>query len=216
MFLIAQGLLAFILILYTFMHYYIYQIMVTYKVKFGKLYKNAMLFAIAKFPQNIIFTLLSGGLLLGVFILLNVFSFLAFVIVFTAICKFIIEFYVRCYFEKHTAAVKNDLSWREKTTMKRERQDVLVAPEQIQVQKEYIHKIKHYNAQLGAQPLAFVVTYGCQQNENDSERIRGMLAEAGYGFCDKAEDADLILYNTCAVREHAELKVYGNLGALDF
>lgn len=101
-----------------------------------------------------------------------------------------------------------------KTTMKRERQDVLVAPEQIQVQKEYIHKIKHYNAQLSAPPLAFVVTYGCQQNENDSERIRGMLAEAGYGFCDKAEDADLILYNTCAVREHAELKVYGNLGAL--
>ena len=98
--------------------------------------------------------------------------------------------------------------------MKRERQDVLIAPEQIQAQKEYIHKIKHYNAQLGAQPMAFVVTYGCQQNENDSERIRGMLAEAGYGFCEKAEDADLILYNTCAVREHAELKVYGNLGAL--
>ena len=98
--------------------------------------------------------------------------------------------------------------------MKRERQDVLVAPEQIQAQKEYIHKIKHYSAQLGAQPMAFVVTYVCQQNENDSERIRGMLAEAGYGFCEKAEDADLILYNTCAVREHAELKVYGNLGAL--
>lgn len=102
MFLIAQGLLAFILILYTFMHYYIYQIMVTYKVKFGKLYKNAMLFAIAKFPQNIIFTLLSGGLLLGVFILLNVFSFLAFVIVFTAICRFIIEFYTSDVILKNT------------------------------------------------------------------------------------------------------------------
>ena len=62
--------------------------------------------------------------------------------------------------------------------------------------------------------LACVRTYGCQQNVADSERIKGMLAEIGYGFTDHTEEADLVLFNTCAVREHAELKVYGNIGAL--
>ena len=100
--------------------------------------------------------------------------------------------------------------------MKRDSNGVLVSPAQIQAQNEYSKKIKSYYEQKGVQPLAFVVTYGCQQNENDSERLRGMLAEAGYGFCKKAADAALILYNTCAVREHAELKVYGNLGAVSY
>lgn len=98
--------------------------------------------------------------------------------------------------------------------MTRNREEIIIPSAQMQAQKEFMQKIKAYNEKRPAQPLAFVVTYGCQQNENDSERIRGMLAEAGYSFCSKAEDADLILYNTCAVREHAELKVYGNLGAL--
>ena len=98
--------------------------------------------------------------------------------------------------------------------MKRSRQDVLIPQEQIEKQKEYIQKIKAHYIRQDIQPLAFLVTYGCQQNENDTERLRGMLAEAGFGFCDKAEDADLILYNTCAIRDHAEQKVYGNLGAL--
>lgn len=95
-----------------------------------------------------------------------------------------------------------------------ERKDVVISEQQISVQKEFINKIRAYNKARAVQPKAFVVTYGCQQNENDSERIRGMLSESGYGFCDRAEDADIIIYNTCAVREHAELKVYGNLGAL--
>ena len=98
--------------------------------------------------------------------------------------------------------------------MSRSRQDILIPQEQIQKQKEYIQKIKAHYIQQNMQPLAFLVTYGCQQNESDTERLRGMLAEAGFGFCDKAEDADLILYNTCAIRDHAEQKVYGNLGAL--
>ena len=51
-------------------------------------------------------------------------------------------------------------------------------------------------------PLAFVHSYGCQQNVNDGERIKGVLMDIGYGLCDKPEDADLILFNTCAVREH--------------
>ena len=63
-------------------------------------------------------------------------------------------------------------------------------------------------------PLAFVHSYGCQQNVNDGERIKGVLIDIGYGLCDKPEDADLILFNTCAVREHAEQRVFGNVGAL--
>ena len=67
---------------------------------------------------------------------------------------------------------------------------------------------------LGDEPLAYVRTYGCQQNVADSERIKGMLARAGYGFTENAEEADFILFNTCAVREHAEDRVFGNVGAL--
>ena len=63
-------------------------------------------------------------------------------------------------------------------------------------------------------PLAYVHSYGCQQNVNDGERIKGVLLDIGYGLCDKPEDADLILFNTCAVREHAEQRVFGNVGAL--
>ena len=63
-------------------------------------------------------------------------------------------------------------------------------------------------------PKAFVHTYGCQGNVADSEKILGMLREMGYEFCDSAEDADMVLYNTCAIREHAEDRVFGNVGAL--
>ncbi|MCR4925156.1 MAG: tRNA (N6-isopentenyl adenosine(37)-C2)-methylthiotransferase MiaB [Clostridiales bacterium] len=63
-------------------------------------------------------------------------------------------------------------------------------------------------------PKAFVHTYGCQGNVADSERIKGMLREMGYEFVDVPEKADLVLYNTCAVREHAEDRVFGNVGAL--
>ena len=65
-------------------------------------------------------------------------------------------------------------------------------------------------------PLAFVHSYGCQQNVNDGERIKGVLVDIGYGLCDKPEDADLILFNTCAVREHAEQRVFGNVGIAVF
>jgi tRNA-2-methylthio-N6-dimethylallyladenosine synthase len=63
-------------------------------------------------------------------------------------------------------------------------------------------------------PAAFVDTYGCQQNEADSELIRGMLNEMGYGFTEYEAEADLIVINTCAVREHAEQRVLGNIGHL--
>ena len=63
-------------------------------------------------------------------------------------------------------------------------------------------------------PLAYVETYGCQQNEADSERIRGMLNQCGYAMTDSPEGADVVVMNTCAIREHAEQRVFGNMGAL--
>ena len=66
----------------------------------------------------------------------------------------------------------------------------------------------------GEKPLAFVRTYGCQQNVADSEKIKGMLKQSGFDFTEEPENADFILFNTCAVREHAEDRVFGNVGAL--
>lgn len=66
----------------------------------------------------------------------------------------------------------------------------------------------------GETPLAYIRTYGCQQNVADSEKIKGMLALSGFEFTDSPDDADFILFNTCAVREHAEDRVFGNVGAL--
>ena len=85
----------------------------------------------------------------------------------------------------------------------------------VKTQAEYtalLHTV--LGARYGDAPRAFVHTYGCQGNVADGERIKGMLAEMGYLFTDTVESADLVLYNTCAVREHAEDRVFGNVGAL--
>ena len=71
-----------------------------------------------------------------------------------------------------------------------------------------------FGAEYGRRPLALCETHGCQQNENDTERIRGMLKKAGYDFTDDAKVADLVVFNTCAVRENAEDKVFGRIGIL--
>ena len=73
--------------------------------------------------------------------------------------------------------------------------------------KELLPKI------YGKTPKACVNTYGCQQNVSDSEHIKGMLENMGYELCEEPEDADFILFNTCAVRAHAEDRVFGNIGA---
>lgn len=80
----------------------------------------------------------------------------------------------------------------------------------------YIEKLKDLVLlrAKGDTPLAFVKTYGCQQNVSDGEKIKGMLFEMGYEFTDEEEKADLILFNTCAIRENAENRVFGNVGAL--
>ncbi|MEG1757028.1 MAG: tRNA (N6-isopentenyl adenosine(37)-C2)-methylthiotransferase MiaB [Oscillospiraceae bacterium] len=63
-------------------------------------------------------------------------------------------------------------------------------------------------------PVCYVRTYGCQQNVSDSEKIKGMMAKSGYEIVDDPQNADLIIFNTCAVREHAEDRVFGNVGEL--
>lgn len=86
---------------------------------------------------------------------------------------------------------------------------------QLDIQRDYCKKVKKVISQkYDSQPLACVVTYGCQQNVADSEKIKGMLNEMGYGFTDERTNAQLVIFNTCAVREHAEDRVFGNVGAL--
>ncbi len=72
---------------------------------------------------------------------------------------------------------------------------------------------EHFS-KTGAQRLALTHSYGCQQNVSDGEKLDGQLARMGYGFTDNPDLADIIIYNTCAVREHAEDRVFGNVGAL--
>lgn len=59
-----------------------------------------------------------------------------------------------------------------------------------------------------------IITYGCQMNLHESEKLAGILCERGYSLCDSEEDADLIVFNTCCIRENAEKKAEGNIGAL--
>lgn len=61
----------------------------------------------------------------------------------------------------------------------------------------------------------FVRTYGCQLNENDSEKISGMLDSMGYEATDEIKDADIIVFNTCTIRENANDKIFGNLGIVN-
>lgn len=89
-----------------------------------------------------------------------------------------------------------------------------IAPGDIDKQKQIIAHIRENYINSGITPLAFVDTYGCQQNESDSEKLRGMLTDMGYSLTDSEEQADVIVINTCAVREHAEMRVFGNVGAL--
>lgn len=95
-----------------------------------------------------------------------------------------------------------------------EKKSIFVSEDEKRIQHEYTDRLYGEFSQRQKQPLAFVETYGCQQNSSDSERIKGMLADMGFGFCTDVNEADFILYNTCAVRENAELRVFGNLGAL--
>ena len=90
----------------------------------------------------------------------------------------------------------------------------VVSQGQLDAQFAYCDKIAAYWQSEGIAPKAYVETYGCQQNEADSEKLRGYLAQCGYSIASEAEGADVVIMNTCAIREHAEQRVFGNLGAL--
>ncbi len=90
-----------------------------------------------------------------------------------------------------------------------------ISEQELLLQQQYAMQVQSIlQDRLQRAPKAFVHTYGCQGNVADSERMKGMLCEMGYTFCDTPAEADLILYNTCAVREHAEDRVFGNVGAI--
>ncbi len=91
-----------------------------------------------------------------------------------------------------------------------------ITAEELALQRPFQENIRTFYAERypDRMPLAFVRTFGCQQNVADSEHIKGMLAEMGFGFTESPDEADVILFNTCAVREHASDRVFGNVGAL--
>lgn len=89
-----------------------------------------------------------------------------------------------------------------------------ITPEQLTEQFACCDRIAAYWQQHDRTPTAYVETYGCQQNEADSEKLRGYLVQSGYQIVHDAEGADVVVMNTCAIREHAEQRVFGNLGAL--
>ena len=95
-----------------------------------------------------------------------------------------------------------------------ERRTTVITPEQLRRQQEFSGSIRSYWEKQGRVPTAFVDTYGCQQNEADSERIRGMLEQCGYTMQADEEGAEVVVINPRAVREHAEQRVLGNVGAL--
>ena len=95
-----------------------------------------------------------------------------------------------------------------------ERKHVIIADADLQRQRDFEKKIKAMHDSRNAAPKALVDTFGCQQNVADSQHILGMLEAMGFTFTDRAEEADIIVLNTCAIRDHAEKRVFGNLGAL--
>ncbi|MBQ6755474.1 MAG: tRNA (N6-isopentenyl adenosine(37)-C2)-methylthiotransferase MiaB [Oscillospiraceae bacterium] len=90
----------------------------------------------------------------------------------------------------------------------------VISDSQLAYERKIMQEVAEINAARPTSPKAMVDTYGCQQNEADSEKIRGMLREMGYEFTSDENEADVVVMNTCAVREHAEQRVYGNVGAL--
>ncbi len=84
---------------------------------------------------------------------------------------------------------------------------------EIEEQKQYMQKVKEINE--NNKKLKYtILTMGCQLNENDSEKLCGMLEEMGYEKTENGQEADMALFNTCCVRENAEDKLFGKLGEL--
>ncbi len=95
-----------------------------------------------------------------------------------------------------------------------DRKLVLLDEAQMTRQRDFEKKIRQIHAQRGVTPKALVDTFGCQQNVADSQNIMGMLQAMGCELTDEVKEADIVVLNTCAIRDHAEKRVYGTLGAL--
>ncbi len=95
-----------------------------------------------------------------------------------------------------------------------ERTQVVIPAGEMDRQREFTARLAALHQQRERRPLAMVETYGCQQNVADSQRIMGMLREMGCGFTRDPFQADVIVINTCAIRENAEKKVFGVVGQL--
>lgn len=81
---------------------------------------------------------------------------------------------------------------------------------EIKKQYEYMEKIKELTN--GKNLHYYILTMGCQLNENDSEKLCGMLEKMGYQYTTKTQEADIVIFNTCCVRENAEEKLFGKIG----
>lgn len=96
-----------------------------------------------------------------------------------------------------------------------DRKTAVISDEELEKQRQLSVRVSSVlSSRYETKPKACVITYGCQQNVADSEKIKGMLDLMGYDFTDNRLEAQLIIFNTCAVREHAEDRVFGNVGAL--
>ena len=100
-----------------------------------------------------------------------------------------------------------------------DRIDLNQGPPQEEPERQYYYMAKcrewarDFERGNGRRPTFFIQTFGCQMNARDSEKIQGIMKTIGYEEGDSAK-ADFLLYNTCTVRENANLKVYGRLGQL--
>jgi tRNA-2-methylthio-N6-dimethylallyladenosine synthase len=99
-----------------------------------------------------------------------------------------------------------------------ERKITVVNPTEMERQKSIMLRIKENNdidyQKSGSDKTFHIITFGCQQNSSDSEKLKGMLVHMGYNETTDRSIADVIIINTCCVRENAELKLFGNIGAL--
>ena len=96
--------------------------------------------------------------------------------------------------------------------------DISISENESERQLCYIDRLKDYTdgilKEKGQRPAYFIQTFGCQMNERDSEKMAGILSRAGFRASENEEGADVILYNTCTVRDNADQRVFGRLGVL--
>lgn len=88
--------------------------------------------------------------------------------------------------------------------------DYFVSQEELDIQRDFIKKVHN----IISEKKFYVHSYGCQQNVADGEKIKGQLSLMGYDETDEISEADIIFFNTCAVRENAEARVFGNVGEI--